>query len=385
MKKLNFFATTVLIAISVSGAFAQQITSTSVFSPSAGGARILQAQGNTAADPAIGFQSSVSTDSTPQNDGGGGNGIFRPLANTMAFATASLERMRIDVSGNVTIGTSTPLARLTATTTPGGLKTAIVGKGISIGVSGEAFEMTMAAVTQQGIDRGDVEAIGVFGKGTYTTSSGNGNVIGVAGSATTGPNPLNNIGVLGEAKNASGYNTAVVGLNESTVGIYNTGTAGYVSLNPTGVWSRAIAGYAPVAPNHFAGYFDGNVDVQTGTLRVGNVATPVGYKLFVEQGILTEKVKVAVASSPAWADYVFASDYNLKPLSEVEKFIEQNNHLPNIPSAAELVNEGLDLGKMQALQMEKIEELTLYLIEMKKEIEVLKSENTVLKEQITKN
>ncbi len=384
MKKVNIFATTLLIAISTSGAFAQQIAGSSVFSPSAGGARILAAQGNTAADPAIGFQSSVSDPFTAQNDGGGGNGIFRPLANTMAFATASLERMRIDVSGNVSIGTATPLARLTVASVPAGLQTAISGKGISVGVFGEAFEMTAAALTQQGIDRGDVEAIGVFGKGTYTTHSGNGSVFGVAGSAVTA-NPLNNIGVLGEARNANGYNTAVIGLNESTVGIFNTGTSGYVALNPSGIWSRAIAGYAPVAPNHFAGYFEGNVDVQTGSVRVGNVTTPVGYKLYVEQGILTEKVKVAVASSPAWADYVFAADYKLKPLSEVEKFIDENNHLPNIPSAQELVNEGLDLGKMQALQMEKIEELTLYLIKIKKEIEVLKKENTILKSQITKN
>ena len=121
------------------------------------------------------------------------------------------------------------------------------------------------------------------------------------------------------------------------------------------------------------------LDVQNGAVRIGNVTTPVGYKLYVEQGILTEKVKVALASSGSWADYVFANNYNLKPLSEVEQYIKENNHLPNVPSATELATEGLDLGKMQAKQMEKIEELTLYMIEMKKEIDVLKKENEVLK------
>jgi hypothetical protein len=116
-----------------------------------------------------------------------------------------------------------------------------------------------------------------------------------------------------------------------------------------------------------------------GKVVMGNVSTPVGYKLYVAEGILTEKVKVALASSFAWADYVFADNYNLKPLSEVETFIKANKHLPNIPSADELVKDGLDLGKMQSLQMEKIEELTLYMIEMKKEIESLKKENEVLK------
>lgn len=384
MKKLNIIATALLIAVSATGAFAQQITDPAVlWAASPGGARILSTQGNTPASPAIGFQSSVSSTGAPQEDGGGGNGIFRPLANTMAFATASQERMRIDVGGNLAIGTTAPTARLAVETTPGGLQTAIIGKGISTGVYGEAKDM-MVGQTEDGIAAGWVEAVGVFGKGTYASSMGNGNVYGVVGSAAAN-NPLNNIGVYGEAKNASGYNSGVLGSVTTTSGIYNTGVGGTVALSTSAAWSRAIAGYAPVAPNHYAGYFDGNVEVQTGSLKVGNVATPVGYKMYVEQGILTEKVKVAVASSPAWADYVFAADYKLKPLSEVEKFIDENNHLPNIPSADELVKEGLDLGKMQALQMEKIEELTLYLIEMKKEIEVLKNENIVLKAQITKN
>lgn len=301
----------------------------------------------------------------------------------LKIKTNNIDRAIITSNGNMGIGTNSPTARLAVETTPGGLQTAIIAKGISTGVYGEAKDM-MVGQTEDGIAAGWVEAVGVFGKGTYASSMGNGNVYGVVGSAAAN-NPLNNIGVYGEAKNASGYNSGVLGSVTTTSGIYNTGVGGTVALSTSAAWSRAIAGYAPVAPNHYAGYFDGNVEVQTGSLKVGNVATPVGYKMYVEQGILTEKVKVAVASSPAWADYVFAADYKLKPLSEVEKFIDENNHLPNIPSADELVKEGLDLGKMQALQMEKIEELTLYLIEMKKEIEVLKNENIVLKAQITKN
>jgi hypothetical protein len=376
MKKLNFLATALLIAVSTTGTFAQQITDPAVlWAASPGGARILSTQGNTPASPAIGFQSSVSASGAPQEDGGGGNGIFRPLANTMAFATASLERMRIDVSGDLLIGTTTALGRLTATTTLGGLPTAIVGNGISTGVYGEATDMN-GPLTDAGIAGfGTIgyEAIGVHGKGTYLSTGGNGNIYGVVGTAGA-TNPLNNVGVFGEAHNANGYNSGVIGLSRSTTGIYNTGVGGEVMLNTTAAWNRAIYGKSPVAPNHYAGYFEGNVDVQTGNMRIGNVTTPAGYKLYVEQGILTEKVKVAVPTSPAWADYVFAADYNLKPLSEVEAFIKENKHLPNVPSADELVKDGLDLGKMQATQMEKIEELTLYIIEMKKEIEMLKNQ-----------
>lgn len=117
-----------------------------------------------------------------------------------------------------------------------------------------------------------------------------------------------------------------------------------------------------------------------GKVKIGNVSTPGDYKLYVAQGILTEKVKVALSSSTDWADYVFAPDYKLKPLSEVEAFVKANKHLPNVPSAEQLVKDGgIDVNEMFAKQMEKIEELTLYLIEMKKEIDALKIENSELK------
>ncbi|MFT3680560.1 MAG: hypothetical protein QM791_09830 [Ferruginibacter sp.] len=74
-----------------------------------------------------------------------------------------------------------------------------------------------------------------------------------------------------------------------------------------------------------------------------------------------------------WADYVFDDHYQLKKLEEVEDFIKQNNHLPGVPSATEIQNNGLQVGQLQTKMMEKIEELTLYVIELKKEIELLKN------------
>ncbi|MEZ4803854.1 MAG: hypothetical protein R2797_13855 [Gelidibacter sp.] len=106
------------------------------------------------------------------------------------------------------------------------------------------------------------------------------------------------------------------------------------------------------------------------------------YRLLVEGGILTEKVKVAVAHSVNWADYVFEKDYKLMPLTEVERFINENNHLPGIESADELVKNGLDLGDMQAKQMAKIEELTFYIIEQNKTLEKQNLEIVELKEQV---
>ncbi len=105
------------------------------------------------------------------------------------------------------------------------------------------------------------------------------------------------------------------------------------------------------------------------------------FKLFVKKGIRTERIKVDVASG-VWADYVFEDNYNLLPLAEVKTFIASNGHLPNISSAQTIEEEGLDLGAMNVKLLEKIEELTLYLINQQETIDGIQSELNQLK---TKN
>ena len=97
-----------------------------------------------------------------------------------------------------------------------------------------------------------------------------------------------------------------------------------------------------------------------------------GYKLNVNGGIRATRVKVQLEND--WADYVFEDEYELMPLEKVEQFIQANGHLPNIPSAEVIEKEGIELGEMNTKFMEKIEELTLYMIELKKENEKLKEE-----------
>ncbi|CAL1518595.1 hypothetical protein [Chitinophaga sp. MM2321] len=111
-----------------------------------------------------------------------------------------------------------------------------------------------------------------------------------------------------------------------------------------------------------------------GTERVrinsaGNVGigTPNPQSLLAVAGTITaQKVKVTLTG---WADCVFDSSYVLPSLSELEMHITHNKHLPDIPTEAEIVNEGLDMGEMQQKQMKKIEELTLYLIDQNKKLE----------------
>ncbi|MCZ8169372.1 MAG: hypothetical protein O9297_02700 [Flavobacterium sp.] len=120
-------------------------------------------------------------------------------------------------------------------------------------------------------------------------------------------------------------------------------------------------------------WFNSTGSGNNGKIYIGNTATyPAStgnYRLYVEGGILTEKVKVALRSTANWADYVFADDYRLMPLNEVEAFIQKNKHLPGVASAETLAKEGLDVAAMQAKHMEKIEELTLYVIDQNKTIE----------------
>jgi trimeric autotransporter adhesin len=114
-----------------------------------------------------------------------------------------------------------------------------------------------------------------------------------------------------------------------------------------------------------------------GKIVMGNVSTNTAYayRLYVENGILTERLKVALKSNTDWADYVFAEDYKLQSLKEIEQYIKKNKHLPGVPSANDLVtNGGIDMNEMFAKQMEKIEELTLHIIELNKKIERLELE-----------
>ncbi len=84
-------------------------------------------------------------------------------------------------------------------------------------------------------------------------------------------------------------------------------------------------------------------------------------RLSVHGEIIANEIKVQVGVP---ADYVFEKNYKLMPLNEVEEFIKENKHLPNVPSGAKIVENGWEVGRMNNLMLEKIEELTLYIIEL---------------------
>ena len=104
-----------------------------------------------------------------------------------------------------------------------------------------------------------------------------------------------------------------------------------------------------------------------------------GYRLAVAGNVIAEGVKVELQGN--WPDFVFEKDFELLDLNDVGKFIQEHGHLPNIPSAEKVQKEGIDLGEMDAKLLQKIEELTLYLLIQQQQIEQLTKQVQELKSE----
>ncbi|GAA0522962.1 hypothetical protein [Chitinophaga japonensis] len=125
----------------------------------------------------------------------------------------------------------------------------------------------------------------------------------------------------------------------------------------------------------------GNILMAGGGGNVGvGTSNPGSYKLAVKGTIGAQKVKV---TQTGWADFVFEPAYNLPSLAELETFIHVNKHLPDVPTEQEVVSEGLDLGEMDKKLLQKIEELTLYLIDQNKKIETQQEMIETLKTEVS--
>jgi len=106
-----------------------------------------------------------------------------------------------------------------------------------------------------------------------------------------------------------------------------------------------------------------------GTVRVGSVPVPDGYLFAVAGKAICTELRVQLTN--AWPDYVFEDNYRKPGLDELRTFIAKNRHLPNIPPAAEVEKNGIELGDMQRRLTEKVEELTLYILELESRIKKL--------------
>jgi hypothetical protein len=166
-----------------------------------------------------------------------------------------------------------------------------------------------------------------------------------------------------------------LGAGTITLGEGNTGSGSYTSLT-FGI-SAYQNGYSTIQSIKSAGSAHGvlSLNPSGGGVAIGTT-DPGNFKLAVEGKIGARELKVTLTSP--WPDYVFKPGYKLPNLSEVEKHIRMHNHLPGMPSALEVEqNNGIELGDMSKRLLEKVEELTLYVIALKKE-------NDQIKEQLKK-
>ncbi len=139
----------------------------------------------------------------------------------------------------------------------------------------------------------------------------------------------------------------------------------------------------------FALHSNGAMDIHNGTSRIFHLGTEGSlelrsgalqtFKVETDGMIRGRRMKLDLAT---WSDYVFEPTYQLMPLHEVEAFVKKEKHLPNVPSEQELVANGADVMEINKMLMEKVEELTLYLIQQNKDTEALKTQLEALKAQV---
>jgi len=271
--------------------------------------------------------------------------------------------------------------------------------------------------------------IGLFG----SAAGAGGNRIGVWGNGSGG---IANYGVYGSASGGAGY-YAIYGSNPNTAGYagyfngrgyfeeelranknlivdLNAGigtltpttklniiggadaslsTNGFIQLGSTNSWNLLFDDNEILARNNGAGNDlfiqndGGNVlmcSSELGGVGIGLIAGTSlanGYIFCVDGKIIAEEMRIQ--NSTNWPDYVFENKYNLMPLDELKASIEVNKHLPNIPSAAEVENNGILVGDMQKKMMEKIEELTLYILDLNAANKKLQQDVDLLKAKMS--
>jgi len=126
--------------------------------------------------------------------------------------------------------------------------------------------------------------------------------------------------------------------------------------------------YPQIRP--FTHSFFGDMVLPESSLSVGTDKVFEGFKLAVDGKVMAKEIKVA---TDGWADFVFDKNYQNMSLSDLEKFITENHHLPGLPTASQVEKDGIHLGEMNKALLQKIEELTLHMIAMDKEMNLLKS------------
>ncbi|MES2396672.1 MAG: hypothetical protein V4549_11745 [Bacteroidota bacterium] len=321
-------------------------------------------------------------------------------------------RLVVQAGGNVGIGTTNPLAKLHANNgsvlfdgTTGATPTSGAGTRMMWIPAKAAFragstlgtEWNDASIGSYSVAFGS----GTTASGSYSSAFGGGsNASGYLSSAfgTSTASGLQSTSfgsttvASGEQSFASGFGTNASGKLSYAFGSSTVASGDYSSSFGISTTAQACASFVIGRYNIISGttaswnvtdplFVIGNgtstsarsnalTVLKNGNVGIGTalVNNPNNYKLAVNGTIGAKAVKVEITST-TWPDFVFNKEYKLPTLKEIEQFIQQNGHLPEIPTAKEIETNGVDIGDLLKLQMKKIEELTLYVIELNKKIE----------------
>jgi hypothetical protein len=202
------------------------------------------------------------------------------------------------------------------------------------------------------------------------TFSGNNDVRAVYGNSVTNPG----WGIGGEF--IGGFKGVIARANSSEYS-GETRALEAIASGTTGAGARiAVYGSAFGGSTNWAGYFIGNEYI-SGDLLVGTLNGATGYKVSVNGKIMCTELRVLAVAN--WPDYVFGDSHKRLSLDELGTFVKTEKHLPGVPSAAEMeAAQGFEVGEMQKITIEKVEELTLYILEQHERI---KAQDEAAKEQ----
>lgn len=278
-------------------------------------------------------------------------------------------RLTVQRGGNVGIGLASPLAKLDVLggewdveNSEGDLRVGNSNYRLAVGV---ATDGAGAGITRMYAKGGRAKLIlGSDDSDVLTIDSDN--QVGIGVNSPAGDLHIYDASGLADLRLESDNGNAIIRLDAST------GNTSYSQLRFTegGALSGAIwYNYG----NNSIEVFEGGLALSVRDARVGIGTTPSGnHKLSVAGSIISEEIKVELQED--WPDYVFEENYNLMSIGELALYIDRNGHLPGVPSATQVKEEkGIELGEMNRILLEKVEELTLMMIRQQDEIDKLKA------------
>lgn len=271
------------------------------------------------------------------------------------------QKMIIKSNGNIGIGTTTPSQKLDVEGIVNANGFSVAGALYSTRITSNSFQFSRNGVSY--IDNKKSNGSVAIRSGNRANVDFMVKYNGNVGIGTASPSRLFEI----KQKNDSNADSGLM-ISEP-----NNSQKVYLHLanNSGGQYGYlGLGGNTILRGNNQQSSFDGRVAIGTTTI-------PNGFKLAIAGKVISEEVTVKLKS--AWPDYVFANDYKLPTLREVENHIKEKGHLANIPSAKEVKENGVKLGEINTKLLEKVEELTLYTIQQEKKLEKQHNEIEELK------